>query len=232
MKDILTIGNRLTCFFMRDGTKSADRLSNTEEKGGGGFVDEDSQYVALSNGGEPRAFEVLVRRHQKKMFNIAYRMTGNYDDAADIVQEAFLSAYKAIKTFRGEAKFSTWLYGIVVNHARNRVRHTSSKAYHEPVSLNGDPSAENNRKPIDPVSGDTPVIDMLIQKEMQEKVQMCINGLDKDQREVLVLRDIQGFSYEEITIMLGLTEGTVKSRLSRARGAIKESFKKVFGDLR
>lgn len=228
----LTIGNCLARLFMREGTKSADRLSNTEEKGARPLVDEDWQYVSLCKQGEPQAFETLVRRHQKKMFNIAYRMTGNYDDASDIVQESFLSAYKAIKTFRGEAKFSTWLYGIVVNHSRNRMRHTSGKTYHEPVSLDQDMSPGHDARPIDPASGDIPVIDLMIQKETQKKVQQCINGLEKDHREVLVLRDIQGFSYEEITVMLGLPDGTVKSRLSRARGAIKESFKKVFGDLR
>ncbi len=165
------------------------------------------------------------------MFNIAYRMTGNYDDAADIVQESFLSAYKAIKNFRGEAKFSTWLYGIVVNHSRNRIRHASGKAYHEPVSLDADRATGNESRPIDPASGEMPAIDLLVRKEMQEKVQQCINRLEKDHREILVLRDIQGFSYEEITEMLGLPDGTVKSRLSRARSAIKESLKKVFGDL-
>jgi RNA polymerase sigma-70 factor, ECF subfamily len=228
----MTIGNCLAAFFKREGTKSVDRLSHTEEKELRPLVDEDAQYVSLCKQGEPQAFEVLVRRHQKKMFNIAYRMTGNYDDASDIVQESFLSAYKAIKTFRGEAKFSTWLYGIVVNYSRNRVRQTSGKAYREPVSIDQDRTYGDDVRPIDPASGDMPVIDRLIQKETQEKVQQCIDGLDKDHREVLVLRDIQGFSYEEITLMLGLPDGTVKSRLSRARGAIKESFKKVFGDLR
>ena len=232
MKDIPAIGNCLTRFFTREGTKPANALSNNEGKGQGGVIDEDSQYVALCASGEPRAFEVLVRRHQKKMFNIAYRMTGNYDDAADIVQESFLSAYRAIKDFRGEAKFSTWLYGIVVKHSRNRMRHTSSREYHEPVSLDGNRSSTNESVPIEPVSHDKPVIDLLIEKEMQEKVQGCIDGLEKDHREILVLRDIQGFSYEEIAAMLGLPDGTVKSRLSRARSAIKDSFKRVFGDLR
>lgn len=230
MKDILIIGNGPVLLLLRKGTKSADSLSNSEDRGENG-LDEDSRYVALCIGGEPQAFEILVRRHQKKMFNIAYRMTGNYYDSADIVQDSFLSAYRAIKTFRGEAKFSTWLYGIVVNHARNRIRQASGKAYHEPGSLDGDWSGRSDQKPIDPASGDMSVIDVLIQKEMQEKVQNCINGLERDHREILVLRDIQGFSYEEITAMLGLPDGTVKSRLSRARGAIRESFRKVFGDL-
>ena len=217
MIHILTIGNWITRLLMQEGTKSAGGLSNSEGKGSRPLADEDSQYVALCIQGEPQAFEVLVRRHQKKMFNIAYRMTGNYDDAADIVQESFLSAYKAIKNFRGEAKFSTWLYGIV--------------AYHEPVSLDADRATGNESRPIDPASGEMPAIDLLVRKEMQEKVQQCINRLEKDHREILVLRDIQGFSYEEITEMLGLPDGTVKSRLSRARSAIKESLKKVFGDL-
>lgn len=231
MIHILTIGNWITRLLMQEGTKSAGGLSNSEGKGSRPLADEDSQYVALCIQGEPQAFEVLVRRHQKKMFNIAYRMTGNYDDAADIVQESFLSAYKAIKNFRGEAKFSTWLYGIVVNHSRNRIRHASGKAYHEPVSLDADRATGNESRPIDPASGEMPAIDLLVRKEMQEKVQQCINRLEKDHREILVLRDIQGFSYEEITEMLGLPDGTVKSRLSRARSAIKESLKKVFGDL-
>lgn len=231
MIHILTIGNWITRLLMQEGTKSAGGLSNSEGKGSRPLADEDSQYVALCIQGEPQAFEVLVRRHQKKMFNIAYRMTGNYDDAADIVQESFLSAYKAIKNFRGEAKFSTWLYGIVVNHSRNRIRHASGKAYHEPVSLDADRATGNESRPIDPASGEMPAIDLLVRKEMQEKVQQCINRLEKDHREILVLRDIQGFSYEEITEMLGLPDGTVKSRLSRARSAIRESLKKVFGDL-
>ncbi|MHB8110773.1 MAG: RNA polymerase sigma factor [Syntrophorhabdaceae bacterium] len=182
--------------------------------------------------GENQAFEMLVRRHQKRMFTIAYRMTGNYEDAADIVQESFLSAYKAIGQFRGEAKFSTWLYGIVVNHSRNRIRNVNAKAYREPLSLDENIAHTDGRyiRP-DPPSGDISVVDLLVRKEMQEKVQRCIDGLDKDHREILVLRDIQGFSYEEIVEMLGVPEGTVKSRLSRARSAIKESFKKLFGDL-
>lgn len=195
-------------------------------------TDHDLRYVAMIVQGENQAFEMLVRRHQKRMFTIAYRMTGNYEDAADIVQESFLSAYKAIGQFRGEAKFSTWLYGIVVNHSRNRIRNVNAKAYREPLSLDENIARTDGRyiRP-DPPSGDISVVDLLVRKEMQEKVQRCIDGLDKDHREILVLRDIQGFSYEEIVEMLGVPEGTVKSRLSRARSAIKESFKKLFGDL-
>jgi RNA polymerase sigma-70 factor (ECF subfamily) len=214
----------------RDGTKPAASLSHTME-GRLQEKDEDSQFVALCQGGEPAAFEVLVRRHQKRMFNIAYRMTGDYEDAGDVVQEAFLSAYRTIKQFRGEAKFSTWLYGIVVNHARNRIRQAGSRAYHEPVSLDDPPARAEGTPAFDPPSREIPAVDVLVRKETQEKVQGCINGLEKEHGEIIILRDIQGFSYEEITQMLGIPDGTVKSRLSRARNALKDSLKKVFGDL-
>jgi RNA polymerase sigma-70 factor (ECF subfamily) len=231
METITIIWRSMAHLIFREGTKSPLRLSHTEETHRPENRDEDSQYVSLCQGGEPAAFEVLVRRHQKRMFNIAYRMTGDYEDAADVVQEAFLSAYRTIKKFRGEAKFSTWLYGIVVNHAKNRVRHTGSKAYHEPVSLDDPPPGGKDGPAMDPPSQDSSAVDLLMQKETQEKVQGCINELEKEHREILVLRDIQGFSYEEITQMLGIPDGTVKSRLSRARCALKDSLKKAFGDL-
>ncbi|MEN6615429.1 MAG: sigma-70 family RNA polymerase sigma factor [Syntrophorhabdus sp.] len=217
---------------MREGTKTTDQLSQPEEGYVNDTADRDLQYVTMAIRGEPQAFEMLVRRHQKRMFNIAYRMTGNYDDAADIVQESFLSAYKAIRKFRGDARFSTWLYGIVVNHSRNRIRAANTRSFHEPLSLDEDLSrVDGHILHFDPPSPDVPVVDALVRKETQEKVQKCINQLDKDHREILVLRDIQGFSYEEIIEMLGVPEGTVKSRLSRARSAIKDILNKTFGDL-
>ena len=231
MENITVIWGVVAHLNIREGTKTPERVSHTEEEHCREDRDEDYQYVALCRSGEPGAFEVLVRRHQKRMFNIAYRMTGNYEDACDVVQEAFLSAYRTIKQFRGEAKFSTWLYSIVVNHARNRTRQVNTKAYHEPVSLDDAPPGGDGGPGMDPPSQDSSAVDLLVQKETQEKVQACINRLEKEHREILVLRDIQGFSYEEITVMLGIPDGTVKSRLSRARSVLKDSLRKVLGDL-
>jgi RNA polymerase sigma-70 factor (ECF subfamily) len=185
------------------------------------LADDDAEFVSRCQRGDIDAFEVLVKRHQKKMLNIVYRITGDYDDACEVVQEAFLSAYRAIRKFRGDAKFSTWLTGITVNHAKNRLRQTQSRSYHEVVSID------------DPVETEISAIEQLEQKEVQEKVQECIGGLDKDQREVLVLRDIEEFSYDEIGRILKIPGGTVKSRLSRARNALKDclKMKKVIGDL-
>ena len=167
------------------------------------------------------------------MLNIVYRITGDYDDACEVVQEAFLSAYRAIKKFRGDAKFSTWLTGITVNHAKNRLRQTQSRSYHEVVSIDDPVETESGQLAPDPPSQEASAIEQLEQKEVQEKVQECIGGLDKDQREVLVLRDIEEFSYDEIGRILKIPDGTVKSRLSRARDALKDclKMKKVIGDL-
>jgi RNA polymerase sigma-70 factor (ECF subfamily) len=196
-------------------------------------VDDDAEFVSRCQRGDIDAFEVLVTRHQKKMLNIVYRVTGDYDDACEVVQEAFLSAYRAIGKFRGDAKFSTWLTGITVNHAKNRLRQTQSRSYHEVVSIDDPVETESGQITLDPPSQEASAIEQLEQKEVQEKVQECIGGLDKDQREVLVLRDIEEFSYDEIGRILKIPDGTVKSRLSRARDALKDclKMKKVIGDL-
>jgi RNA polymerase sigma-70 factor (ECF subfamily) len=174
---------------------------------------------------------VLVERYQKKMLNTAYRITGDYEEACETVQEAFLSAFKAIKKFRGEAAFSTWLTGITLNHARNRLKKMRSHSHHEGVSIDDPIEAETGQIFYDHPSQEEPIIEQLEKKELQAKVQECIGTLDDEFREVLVLRDIQEFSYDEIHAILNIPEGTIKSRLFRAREALKNCLKKVIGDL-
>jgi RNA polymerase sigma-70 factor, ECF subfamily len=194
-------------------------------------VDEDYEAVCACQKGDADAFEPLVEKYQKKMLNVAYRMTGDYEEACEIVQEAFLSAYRAIKKFRGEARFATWLYGITVNHAKNRMKQMQSRSHHEVPSLDDPVETENGRLAHDPPSDEVPIVEQLEKKEIQMKVQACINSLEEEYREVLVLRDIQGFSYEEIHDILKIPDGTVKSRLFRARDAMKHCLKRVISDL-
>jgi RNA polymerase sigma-70 factor, ECF subfamily len=194
--------------------------------------DEDETYVLLCQKGDTDAFEVLVERHQRRMLNLAYRMLGDYDEACEVVQEAFLSAYRAVRSFRRESTFSTWLYGIVVNQARNRIKQSENRLRHETRSI--DDPVEMERGSVSrqvPDCGES-AAEELEKKEVERKVQECIGSLEGEYREVLVLRDIQGFSYEEIGDMLKLPEGTVKSRLFRARAALKERLVAVLGDLR
>jgi RNA polymerase sigma-70 factor, ECF subfamily len=193
--------------------------------------DDDLKYVVLCRKGDTDAFAILVERHQKKMLNIACRMMGDYDEACDIVQEAFLSAYRSINKFKAEALFSTWLYRIVVNQAKNRLRQIRRLKSHEEAAENSIAQAEDDAVACADCKVEERADEQLIQKEREAKVQKCISGLEDEFREVLVLRDIQGFSYEEITGILQLAEGTVKSRLSRARNFLKDCLLKAFGEL-
>jgi RNA polymerase sigma-70 factor, ECF subfamily len=206
-------------------------MSNIIDNKNAAREDDDLKYVVLCQKGDTDAFEALVERHQKKMLNIAYRMLGDYDDACDVTQEAFVAAYKSIKKFKVEAKFSTWLYRIVVNHTKNRLKQQKSSRRHESVSIDESREAQAGCASCLPSAVDGQPDEQMMQKEREVKVQVCINKLDDEHKEILVLRDIQGFSYEEICDILKLPDGTVKSRLSRARNALKDCLIKVIGDL-
>lgn len=193
--------------------------------------DEDMEHVILCQKGNPEAFGVLVERHQRKMLNIAYRMMGDYDEACDVTQEAFVAAYKSIRQFKAEAKFSTWLYRIVINYAKNRLKQLSGRSRQEGFSI--DDAGEIQAGQLSDHTAmheDNPAMQME-KREREAHVQKCINALDEEYREALVLRDIQGFSYEEISAILKVPDGTVKSRLSRARNALKDCLQKVIGNL-
>ena len=193
-------------------------------------VDEDLEFVTLCQRGDIDAFRPLVEKHQRKMLNIAYRMIGDYETACEVVQDAFLSAYKAIRKFRGEATFSTWLCRIVINLSKNRIKQMKARLEREGVSLDAPIETEDGQVLHDPPAQEPSVLEQMERKEVQTAVQGCINALDDDYREVLVLRDIQGFSYDEIGEILKIPGGTVKSRLFRARDALKDGLKKVFGE--
>lgn len=203
-------------------------IMNSKQRGG---EDEDLQYVILCRKGDANAFDVLVERHQKKMLNIAFRIIGDYDEACDVTQEAFVSAYKSINKFRGEAKFSTWLYRIVVNYSKNRLKQLRGATKNADICLDDlgelTTKGKNNPSLIDHSNPGT----QMERRERENQVQRCITSLDEEYRDVLVLRDIQGFSYEEIRDILNIPDGTVKSRLSRARIALKDCLIKVIGDL-
>lgn len=206
-------------------------MSNNLEDKKGGIVDDDNELVLLSKNGDLDAFEKLVNKYQKKMLNIAYRMTGCYDDACDIVQDAFVSAYKDIRNFEGRSGFSTWLYSITVNFSRNRLKKIKSESNISTLSTVSSAGTEEGRLNIDVESNEPSALETLERREIQQKVQDCINALENDYRTVIVLRDIQGFSYSEISDILKIAEGTVKSRLFRAREILKDGLKKTIGGL-
>ena len=216
----------------QEGTNFLTPMSNQEESSSEKAVglDEDFEAVSQCRKGDVDAFETLVEKYQKKMLNLAYRMIGDYEEACEVVQDAFLSAYRSIKKFRGEARFSTWLYSIVVNLSKNRLKQIKTRGAREVYSIDNPLRTEEGSLSPDPPDRGPTVLEKLEQKEAEARVQGCINGLDPEYREVLVLRDIQGFSYEEIRDILKIPDGTVKSRLFRARDALKDCLKRVLGD--
>jgi RNA polymerase sigma-70 factor (ECF subfamily) len=213
------------------GTNSLNSMSNRVKERVQNLEDGDSQLVLSCQRGETAAFELLVERYQKKMLNVAYRMIGDYDEACEVVQDAFLSAYRSIKKFRGEARFSTWLYSIVLNLCKNRMKQIRTRGSREVYSIDAPAETEEGRLRMDPPDPGPSIPEQMEKKEVDARVQGCILGLDSEYREVLVLRDIHGFSYDEIRDILKIPDGTLKSRLFRARDALKDCLKKVLGDL-
>jgi RNA polymerase sigma-70 factor, ECF subfamily len=171
----------------------------------------DAACVRRLQRGDIDAFEILVRRHEKAIFNLVYRMLGDYDDAAETSQEVFLSAYRAIGQFRGDANFSTWLYRIALNHATTRRKSTNMRQKRL-VPLDGADVIDDGR--IGPA-------ETLEKKELRESVQRALNELEPEDATVIVLRDLQDIPYEDVARVLKIPVGTVKSRLHRARQALK-----------
>jgi len=171
----------------------------------------DAACVRRLQRGDVDAFEILVRRHEKAIFNLVYRMLGDYDDAAEISQEVFLSAYRAIGQFRGDANFSTWLYRIALNHATTRRKSTNLRQKRL-VPLDGSELIDEAQ--IGPSES-------LEKKELRERVQRALNELEPEDATVILLRDLQDIPYEDVARMLEIPVGTVKSRLHRARQALK-----------
>ncbi|HWO41941.1 MAG TPA: sigma-70 family RNA polymerase sigma factor [Candidatus Eisenbacteria bacterium] len=178
----------------------------------------DRECIERLQQGETGAFEILVRRHQKTIFNLVYRLLGDYDEAAEIAQEAFLSAYKSVAQFRGDANFSTWLYRIAINHASTRRKNLVSAQQRNVPLETTDPIDERRPDPAD----------SLERKEIQERVQKALNTLEPNDAAIILLRDMQDMPYDEVARMLELPVGTVKSRLYRARQALKSRLAPYF----
>jgi RNA polymerase sigma-70 factor, ECF subfamily len=206
-------------------------MSNNPAGNSSNIADDDAALVASARQGDLSAFEALVAKHQKRMLNTAFRIIGDYEDACEVTQDAFVSAYKNLKGFREEAKFSTWLTTITVNLSKNRLKRVIIRQKREPMSLDAPIRTNDGEVMPDPPSKEPSVLDRMEDQDVKNKVQDCIKALEPDFREVLVLRDLQDFSYEEIGAMLKVAAGTVKSRLFRARESVKECLKKAMGQL-
>ena len=187
----------------------------------------DAALVKRAQAGEKRAFELLVTKYQRRILRLLGRILHNQSDVEDIAQETFLKAYRALPKFRNESAFYTWLYRIAVNTARN---HISSK--HNQVFVSDQIESRDGEtfSLLDNLTdGETPETH-LHNREIIEALQIALDELPEQLRQAIVLRELEGLSYEEISTAMDCPVGTVRSRIFRAREAISERLKPLLGN--
>ncbi len=183
----------------------------------------DRELVARLQGGDVKAFDALVTRHQQRALNVAFQLLRDHEDAMEVAQDAFVRIYRSIGEFRGECEFTTWLHQIVVNLARNRYRWWHRRGRQAMVSIDDPVETADGTVEIQVESkGDAPDVEAA-NAEFVQKLSEKVDALPANFREVLVLRNIENMSYEEISVALGCSVGTVKSRIARAREALREA---------
>jgi len=180
---------------------------------------EERVLIEKSKAGDVAAFEELISSYQKKIFNLAYRMLGNINDADDLAQETFIRVFKSISNFKGESSFSTWIYRIATNVCLDELRKRKNK---KAVSLDDEIKVDDGEIKRQ-IESDSPLPDEIAEREeLRLLVKHAISDLPEEQRLIISLRDIQGLSYDEIAQVLDCPSGTVKSRINRARQALKK----------
>lgn len=175
--------------------------------------------------GDDDAFREMVCMYQQRVFNLVYRMLGNAEEAEDLTQEVFITVFKSIDSFRGDSKFSTWLYRITVNHCKNRYKYLARRHFHAAQSLDmiDRHFVGTDGKTTGAFHTQIDKPDELFDgKNLGVAIQRELAALDEEHRVLIILRDIQGLSYQQIGEITKLPEGTIKSRLHRARMVLKE----------
>jgi RNA polymerase sigma-70 factor (ECF subfamily) len=181
--------------------------------------DEQERLIRALQRRDEAAFAKMVRDHQDRVFALVFRMLGDRAEAEDVSQEVFVTVFKSIDSFRGESLFSTWLFRIAANHCRNRLRYLSRRQYQRNRHLDDTPESEFSGALTEAI----PRPDRMAEgAQLERAIQHALNQLEEDQRLIVVLRDIEHLAYTEIAEILGVAEGTVKSRLFRARLALRE----------
>ncbi len=187
----------------------------------------DEDLMLRTGQGDRGAFDEIVRRYTSRMVNVAYQMTGDRDLAEDVAQETFYRAYRSAASYKRIAKFSTWLYTIAINLCRNELRRRKHRFYSLEEMAERDEEASVR---ID-IEDETAKPDRRVeQKELGRLIMQAIDRLPEKFKQPLVLRDVEGLSYEETGEILNLPEGTVKSRINRARQRVKEMIEPYIDD--
>ena len=192
-----------------------------------GWADVGNREAALIGrcaAGDQSACAELVSGHERMVFQLAFHLMGDRDEALDLSQDVFFSVFRTIHNFRGQSALKTWIYRIVINQARNRQRWWRRRHKGEQVSLDQHVAAHGDlRQPGDDSSPDR----AFARKQLAERLWAALDRLPFDQRTVIVLREIDGLSYDDIAFSLGVAVGTVKSRLTRARQTLRRQLQEV-----
>lgn len=188
------------------------------------------RFIARLQQRDEHAFNEFVQAFEQQVFRLVFRMLGRRDEAEDAVQEVFVQVFKGIDRFRGDAQLSTWVYRIAINICKNRIKYLSRR--HAEAQDELEPAAE--RGSLEQGSGLTTgelsrPDQVAMGRQAEDIVKRCIWELEPDFREVLVLRDVEDLTYDEICEITGLAEGTVKSRIHRARGMLKAKVNRALG---
>lgn len=188
------------------------------------FAEAEADFIARLRSGDPEAFDNLITRYSADIYAVLFRMTENAEEAADLTQETFLSALKAIKTFRGESELKTWLFRIAVNHSRNRFRWWKRRKKDATVSLDAPIGSDATVSEF--IAGtEASAEDTVLRHERESAIRKAVVELPEIYREAIVLCDIEGLSYEEIASALEINIGTVKSRIARGRDELRKRLK-------
>ena len=177
------------------------------------------EFIEKLKAGDAKAFDDFVLRYSANVYALLMRLTEDEEEARDLTQDTFLSALKAIKNFRGEADLKTWLYRIAVNESRNRFRWWKRQNRNSTVSLDAENTTGQTMEVAD--SSENPEAATL-RREREQALRQALSELSTNFREVIVLRDIEGLSYEEVAVALETNVGTIKSRLARGREELRK----------
>lgn len=188
----------------------------------GGVLDaQEAVFVTRLQANEDAAYDELVRVYHSSIFHVAYRMLGDSSDAADAVQEIFLKVFRNVQRFRGDSSLKTWIYRIAFSEILNRLRWWKRRFRSSTVSLDDD--RDGKGQVVHLTASSPSPLQALESKEREGAIQQALTKLSGEHRSIVILRDIEGFSYSEIADILGISVGTVKSRLARARADMKKS---------
>ncbi|MBN2802895.1 MAG: sigma-70 family RNA polymerase sigma factor [Deltaproteobacteria bacterium] len=170
---------------------------------------------------DEKAFEQLIEQYKSHIFNLLFRMIGNREEAEDLLQEVFITVFKKIESFREDSALSTWIYSIATNLCINRKQYLKRKKHYDKSSIDDLGSSKKISVYSQQETSATP-LEVIEGRQMEKIIQEIILSMDEEYRVVIVLRDIQNLSYEEIGEILNVPPGTVKSRLHRGRMELKE----------